>query len=1188
MLEWIAKNRHAPVLLLAGCLLLGLPRLASGQTSAPVQTAQFDPSDLYFQGYLAIRAAEKLEAQGDFVAAAEKLERARKLIDTVRRYHPDWKSEMVNGRSAQNAVAIEKIRPKAEEQRRKNRSVVAELEGGVRNSGTLADPADATIPAAPSVLEADPLTARRLADAEAEVKRLRDLAKKNAAADKQTTNNESRIREIARERDAALVKLSAAESNVQTLRGRLDTAPEESEIKALKQQIAGLEQQPKPDPLTTRRLADAEEEVKRLRDLAKDNAAADKQLAENESRTREIARERDAALAKLSAAEGNVKTLRGSLDTAPEESEIKALKQQIAGLEQKREPDPLTVRRLADAEAEVKRLRDLAKNNAAADKQLAENESRTREIARERDAALAKLSAAEGNVQTLRGRLDTAPEESEIKALKQQIAGLEQQRKPDPLTTRRLADAEEEVKRLRDLAKSNNAAISEAARNESRVRDIARQRDAAQAELKEAETKLQSLRSQLATAPAESEIKALKQKIAGLEQQRAPDPLTTRRLADAEAEVKQLREHAKSNDAALGEAARNESRVTDIARQRDAAQAELKEAETKLQSLRSQLAGAPAESDVKALRQRIADQEKERETMSQTERRLAESQSEVKRLREQATTNSALLNEAARSESRARDVSKQRDALQADLSAAEKNLQSLRDKLAAAPVESEMKTLNQNIAGLEQEREAMAMALTQSRSAHNDALSRNAVLEADLKVTRQKYANIDRDLKAERKVSNEVVAGQRAQLQDLGKELSQKTADLQKANERIGGLMNELKESHDTFAQLRTERDSLLQERDQMSAVLKLNEDGRIQDLIQQNMGLVKNLREANEKVERLAQDGNSAKAEVSEALSDLAIAKSKINKLNQEKRDQDSRLADLEQRLKGEEAALAKGQVAADPAEVAVLRDIIQRQLRVQERRRQARELLVETVKEMGTKDERIAQAIELFDSQEIELSPQEQRLIADKNVDGEFVSPFAQDRATVGRNTSDLNRDINVFERTAEKAFAAGHLLPTRELFQMIVDQHPGHVPSLCKLGVVNLRLKDTAAAADSFRRAVELDNNNPYAHRMLGFALMNLDDLPAAEISIKQATTLAPNDAKSHMLLGVISQRLGRTAEAESHYKAAISADPLPSDSYYNLARLYSLNQRMGEAKKYYVQALERGAVPNPKLEKRLAQP
>ena len=45
-----------------------------------------------------------------------------------------------------------------------------------------------------------------------------------------------------------------------------------------------------------------------------------------------------------------------------------------------------------------------------------------------------------------------------------------------------------------------------------------------------------------------------------------------------------------------------------------------------------------------------------------------------------------------------------------------------------------------------------------------------------------------------------------------------------------------------------------------MSALLKLNEDGRIQDLVQQNMGLAKNLREANEKVERLNLDNNSAK----------------------------------------------------------------------------------------------------------------------------------------------------------------------------------------------------------------------------------------------------------------------------------------------------------------------------------------
>jgi Flp pilus assembly protein TadD len=569
-------------------------------------------------------------------------------------------------------------------------------------------------------------------------------------------------------------------------------------------------------------------------------------------------------------------------------------------------------------------------------------------------------------------------------------------------------------------------------------------------------------------------------------------------------------------------------------------------------------------------------------------RRLAEAEAEVKRLRSLNSASPIPDSTASRDASRARDLTRQRDAIQAQLDAAEANAQALRARLAASPVEGEMKKLSERITAVEQERDAMNMALNQSRSDHTEALSRIAILQADLNAVQQKRADLDRDLKLQNESSAQVVSGQRAQLQALEKELAQKNVELGSANQRIAGLINELQESRDAFGQLRTERDALLQERDQMSALLKLNEDGRIQDLVQQNMGLAKNLREANEKVERLNLDSNSAKDDVLAALQDLVIAKTKINRLVQEKRDQDNRLAELEKRLKSEDSALARGQVSSDPTEVAALRDIIQHQLRVQERRRQARDLLVESVKEMGNSDPRIAQAVKLFDDQEIQLTPEEQRLIANQNVDGEFTSPFAQDRNTVARNTSDLTRDIAVFERTAEKAFAAKRYLPTRELFQMIVEQHPGHIQSLCKLGVVNLTLNDPAAAADNFRRAVELNANEPYAHRMLGYSLMLLGDLPAAEQEFKQAVELAPDDAKSQLLLATVSHRLGHLAEAEMQYKAAISADPLPSDPYFNLALLCASSKRVEKAREYYSLALERGAAPDPSLEQRLALP
>ncbi len=568
-------------------------------------------------------------------------------------------------------------------------------------------------------------------------------------------------------------------------------------------------------------------------------------------------------------------------------------------------------------------------------------------------------------------------------------------------------------------------------------------------------------------------------------------------------------------------------------------------------------------------------------------RRLADAEAEVKRLRDLSKSSVTPDADPSRNESRIRDMARQRDAAESQLRAAESNLQALRKNLATRPIENEMKELNQRIAGLEQEREAMGMALRQSRTEHTEALAKIATLTADLQVMQQKYSDLDRNLKTERQVANDVTAGQRTQLKAMEKQLAAKDADLAKASETISSLRKQLEESDAAFAQIRTERDSLLQERDQMSALLKLNEDGRIQDLIQQNMGLAKNLREANEKVEMLNRDNNSSKDLLSEALRDLAMTKSQINRLHQEKRDQDSRLAELERRLKSEESNLSQGQGSADPAEVEVLREIIKKQLRVQERRRQARDLLVEAVKAMGSKDERIKQAIELFDGQEIALSPEEERLVSGEKVDGVFISPsYAQDRAAVDKNTTALNRDISVYERTAEKSFAAGRYGPTRELFQMIVEQHPGHVPALCKLGVVDLKMNDPAAAVDTFRRAVELDSNNPYAHRMLGLALYTVGDYQAAQQSVKEAVGLSPDDAAGQTLLGAICEALGRPGEAEAAYKAAISADPMPSDPYFNIARLCSKDKRYDIARTYYQQALEHGALPDPKLEQRIA--
>ena len=121
MLRRIAKNSCRQVAHAGAALLFLAATPVSAQAPAPRSPAQFDPTDVYFQGYMAHQTAEKLEETGDYIGAEEKLLRASELFEAVRRYYPDWKPEMVKGRSEKNNEAEVRVQPLAQEQRRKNR-----------------------------------------------------------------------------------------------------------------------------------------------------------------------------------------------------------------------------------------------------------------------------------------------------------------------------------------------------------------------------------------------------------------------------------------------------------------------------------------------------------------------------------------------------------------------------------------------------------------------------------------------------------------------------------------------------------------------------------------------------------------------------------------------------------------------------------------------------------------------------------------------------------------------------------------------------------------------------------------------------------------------------------------------------------------------------------------------------------
>lgn len=561
-------------------------------------------------------------------------------------------------------------------------------------------------------------------------------------------------------------------------------------------------------------------------------------------------------------------------------------------------------------------------------------------------------------------------------------------------------------------------------------------------------------------------------------------------------------------------------------------------------------------------------------------RRIAELEDQVKDL-EKSLQESGNPNASDRNASRARDLAKQRDLARAEMKRAQDELANLRRRISSQPVQQDMQRLSGKIQTLEREKAALAQALNNSQSETRQAQGQVNALQIERARLAQMAADLKQSLEIQQKTQGEVIAGQQKQLRNLRNQLEAKNDELAKASQRIASLESTLKDVRSDFDDLRQERDNLLREKEQMAALLDLNEGSRIQELIDQNMGLAKQLREANEQVDRLNKSNNATQDELIEAMRDLALAKDNINIFKKEKAAQDQRMAELENRLRNEVGSLSN----ADPAEAETLRAIIQKQLRIQDRRRQAAELLVEAVGERAQEDESIREALDLFNRTELALSPDELKIVRNRRVDDEFTSPIPRTKEQVDASLTALERQNLPYTDAAKRAFLKQRFQSARELFEIIAEQNPGDIDNMCRLGIVQLKLDNPLAASQVFSDAVTIDSTNPYAYRMLGFSLMQMEDYEPALNALKKSVELAPSNAEGRVVLGKLYFDVGQEQKAEAEFKSAIEFDDLMDQAHFNLAFLYAKQGKKKQGLAFYRSALERGAEPDPDLEKRL---
>lgn len=511
-----------------------------------------------------------------------------------------------------------------------------------------------------------------------------------------------------------------------------------------------------------------------------------------------------------------------------------------------------------------------------------------------------------------------------------------------------------------------------------------------------------------------------------------------------------------------------------------------------------------------------------------------------------------------------------------------------RDKLGESTLNLEVKELKNRIDLVEEEKRILARHLATTRSELDSALLKVTELDQKEKKSREVANQLNSMLEKERGVAGEVIDGLRGQQAKLTKELSETKRLLLVERQQSTRLERLLSDARGEIESLTTERNHLLKERDELAELLKLNQGDRIQRLLEKNMSLARNLLEAQEAMEGLAHNAGINAEELREAQRDLAMAKSRIIEQRSDSDAEIERRQNLERKLRDAYEELKAREDLADvdsdlAEENQMLREVADRLLRTQKRQREQAALILKTAEE-EKEDETLMLAVKQLVGTEINLTPDEQMIIDRAQVDGQFKLNMGRNTPEeVKLNNAQLRRYISALGTAIEKAYSRGKTEVALDLCEQLLDEHPGHVPTMVNQGVIHLKLQQPELAIESLNNAVTMQVEPlPYAHFMKGVTYHAMEQFANAQKEYEIAIKLDSLNAHAHNRLGGIHAETGEMEKARESFEMAYRIDKNYRAPLINLSVLH---QGMGEeqaALNYYRQYRKAGGQPRPKFE------
>jgi Tfp pilus assembly protein PilF/predicted nucleic acid-binding Zn-ribbon protein len=429
-------------------------------------------------------------------------------------------------------------------------------------------------------------------------------------------------------------------------------------------------------------------------------------------------------------------------------------------------------------------------------------------------------------------------------------------------------------------------------------------------------------------------------------------------------------------------------------------------------------------------------------------------------------------------------------------------------------------------------------------------------------------------------------------------EIARLQSELNIANDSItanDARFTELKAAHEKanteIAALKSERDEIAAERDQLSVLLKEAENGEMTALLAENSSLKSQLKDATETIRNLTADNTAKAEEINTLKTRIKDIEGQLVKLREENDESKRRLAALADKLRktsaqlNETVAQSREGVGEDILkENQVLQGIIKRQLMQQARRHDAKQLVMSQLAKLEIDSGTLLESVERLAGESFSLSDAEREVLESPafrdlideaggialfhKADGDAKAPeFPEIKDNEGdKNSIGLNQDLTQFAKAANYDFMQGNFPSAEAAYQRVLDLVPDNIYVLRNLGLTKLRVGKPGEAEQLFLKAIAFDPDNDYSNFILGHYYYNQKDFDRALSAMNRVVELNPNNAKAHHYLGVICLRTfmdentrseirSQMAErARAEFETVVTIDPRFADAHFNLAYLY----------------------------------